>query len=179
MRQKFLVLFLCLLALAAEAQLSANPWLEANDDEDIQQVYKKEQRRRKLNAVKYQAEEAVTIDRTSAYIQPEEMQEEKGVLDKVKDIVSGNKEETQAPLPATSYNKQAIEQKKAQQRAKKQAKQNETNDSSFLPSFGIDKQMRQLKNKFKLPKMPNANGVIQQIEKASGINFKSLGKSLR
>lgn len=179
MRQKFLVLFLCMLTLAAEAQLSVNPWLEANDEEDVKQVYQKEQRRQKLSSVKYQAEETVTIDRTSAYIQPEEMQGEKGVLDKVKDIISGEKEEAQAPMPATSYNKQTVEQTKAQKRAKKEAKQNKTDDSSFLTSFGIDKQVRQLRNKFKLPKMPDANGVIRQIEKASGINFKSLGNSLR
>lgn len=75
MAQKILIVLTALAALvlniaqANSAQLSTNPWLEANDDEAVAEVYRKEQRRQNLRSLNYQAEGTATIDRTHAYIQ--------------------------------------------------------------------------------------------------------------
>ena len=75
MAQKILIVLTALAALvlniaqANSAQLSTNPWLEANDDEAVAEVYRKEQRRQNLRSLNYHAEGTATIDRTHAYIQ--------------------------------------------------------------------------------------------------------------
>ena len=69
MAQKILIVLTALAALvlniaqANSAQLSTNPWLEANDDEAVAEVYRKEQRRQNLRSLNYQAEGTATIDR--------------------------------------------------------------------------------------------------------------------
>ena len=93
MAQKILIVLTALAALvlniaqANSAQLSTNPWLDANDDEAVAEVYRKEQRRQNLRSLNYQAEGTATIDRTHAYIQDAgengATEEDEGLLDKV------------------------------------------------------------------------------------------------
>lgn len=100
MAQKILIVLTALAALvlniaqANSAQLSTNPWLEANDDEAVAEVYRKEQRRKNLRSLNYQAEGTATIDRTHAYIQDAgengATEEDEGLLDKVKDAFGGD-----------------------------------------------------------------------------------------
>ncbi len=144
-------------------ELSSNPWLEANDEEAIEAVYQKEQKRaRRQSTLHYQTEEATTIDRTHAYIQPEESGEDEGFFDSVKNLMSDDDNQEQALVPNTQANRQAIARQ--QQQA--------ADSGSGFSLLG-------LQNGLKLPKLPNANALIQKFERATGVDFKSMGKYLR
>ena len=174
MRKTILLTMILLLSLPAYAQLSTNPWTTANDNEDIAKVYEKRRRRGKTGGEqRYQAEEATVIDRTHAYIQEDQLpaaESDDSLLGKMKNLVSSTPKK-EAPLIAnTADNRRKLaEQKQQQQQAEKQK-----DDSGFLPSLGVSN----LTNSFKLPKI-NANGMIKKFEKASGINLKAIGNSLK
>lgn len=182
MAQKILIVLIALAALvlniaqANSAQLSTNPWLEANDDEAVAEVYRKEQRRQNLRSLDYQAEGTATIDRTHAYIQDTE-EEDEGLLDKVKDAFGGDDGDEsgagQALVPNTAANRRAL----AQQR---QAAQVQQEDSGFaVPTFDFSGQINRLQRSLQLPKLPSMTGMIQKFERASGVDFKKMGKYLK
>ena len=167
MAQKILIVLTALAALvlniaqANSAQLSTNPWLEANDDEAVAEVYRKEQRRQNLRSLIYQAEGTATIDRTHAYIQDAG---ENGATEE---------DEGQALVPNTAANRQAL----AQQR---QAAQVQQEDSGFaVPTFDFSGQINRLQRSLQLPKLPSMTGMIQKFERASGVDFKKMGKYLK
>lgn len=167
MAQKILIVLTALAALvlniaqANSAQLSTNPWLEANDDEAVAEVYRKEQRRQNLRSLNYQAEGTATIDRTHAYIQDAG---ENGATEE---------DEGQALVPNTAANRLAL----AQQR---QAAQVQQEDSGFaVPTFDFSGQINRLQRSLQLPKLPSMTGMIQKFERASGIDFKKMGKYLK
>lgn len=167
MAQKILIVLTALAALvlniaqANSAQLSTNPWLEANDDEAVAEVYRKEQRRQNLRSLNYQAEGTATIDRTHAYIQDAG---ENGATEE---------DEGQALVPNTAANRQAL----AQQR---QAAQVQQEDSGFaVPTFDFSGQINRLQRSLQLPKLPSMTGMIQKFERASGVDFKKMGKYLK
>ena len=167
MAQKILIVLTALAALvlniaqANSAQLSTNPWLEANDDEAVAEVYRKEQRRQNLRSLNYQAEGTATIDRTHAYIQDAG---ENGATEE---------DEWQALVPNTAANRRAL----AQQR---QAAQVQQEDSGFaVPTFDFSGQINRLQRSLQLPKLPSMTGMIQKFERASGIDFKKMGKYLK
>ena len=167
MAQKILIVLTALAALvlniaqANSAQLSTNPWLEANDDEAVAEVYRKEQRRQNLRSLNYQAEGTATIDRTHAYIQDAG---ENGATEE---------DEGQALVPNTAANRRAL----AQQR---QAGQVQQEDSGFgVPTFDFSGQINRLQRSLQLPKLPSMTGMIQKFERASGIDFKKMGKYLK
>ena len=181
MAQKILIVLTALAALvlniaqANSAQLSTNPWLEANDDEAVAEVYRKEQRRQNLRSLNYQAEGTATIDRTHAYIQDAgengATEEDEGLLDKVKDAFGGDDGDEsgagQALVPNTA----------AQQR---QAAQVQQEDSGFaVPTFDFSGQINRLQRSLQLPKLPSMTGMIQKFERASGVDFKKMGKYLK
>ena len=174
MRKTLLTAALIITALPAYAQLSTNPWLTANDAEDVAQVYQKRNRRGKTGGEQqYQAEAATVIDRTHAYIQDDALPAEEtdeSLLGKVKNIVSG-KPKKETPLIAnTADNRRKLAEQK-QQQTQQQA---EKADTGLLPSFGIGS----LTNNLKLPNI-NAAGMIKKFEKASGINLEAIGSSLK
>lgn len=167
MAQKILIVLTALAALvlniaqANSAQLSTNPWLEANDDEAVAEVYRKEQRRKNLRSLNYQAEGTATIDRTHAYIQDAG---ENGATEE---------DEGQALVPNTAANRRAL----AQQR---QAAQVQQEDSGFaVPTFDFSGQINRLQRSLQLPKLPSMTGMIQKFERASGVDFKKMGKYLK
>jgi hypothetical protein len=167
MAQKILIVLTALAALvlniaqANSAQLSTNPWLEANDDEAVAEVYRKEQRRQNLRSLNYQAEGTATIDRTHAYIQDAG---ENGATEE---------DEGQALVPNTAANRRAL----AQQR---QAAQVQQEDSGFaVPTFDFSGQINRLQRSLQLPKLPSMTGMIQKFERASGVDFKKMGKYLK
>ena len=187
MAQKILIVLTALAALvlniaqANSAQLSTNPWLEANDDEAVAEVYRKEQRRKNLRSLNYQAEGTATIDRTHAYIQDAgengATEEDEGLLDKVKDAFGGDDGDEsgagQALVPNTAANRRAL----AQQRQAAQAQQE---DSGFaVPTFDFSGQINRLQRSLQLPKLPSMTGMIQKFERASGVDFKKMGKYLK
>ena len=182
MAQKILIVLTALAApvltisQAYSAQLSTNPWLEANDDEAVAEVYRKEQRRQNLRSLNYQAEGTATIDRTHAYIQDAgengATEEDEGLLDKVKDAFGGDDGDEsgagQALVPNTAANRRAL----AQQR---QAAQVQQEDSGFaVPTFDFSGQINRLQRSLQLPKLPSMTGMIQKFERASGVDFKKM-----
>ncbi len=172
MVQKVLIILTALIALIinmaqAKAQLSTNPWVEANDEEAVAAIYEKQSHRQNLQSLNYQGGDSITIDRTQAYIQPEE--EEKGFFDKVGNLFSSdNDEETQALIPNTATNRQALEHQQELQR-----------QESYVSAFDIGGQIERLQRNLHLPDLPNMNKVIRQLENVSGINLKSLGRYMR
>lgn len=175
MRKVILIIALTLAALPAYAQLSANPWLTANDSEDVAKVYEKRQRRGKSGGEqRYQAEAATVVDRTYAYIQDDQMPAEEtdqSFVGKVKNLVTGKPEKDTPLIANTAENRRRLAEQKQQQPVEAQAQKE---DSGILPSLNIGS----LTNSFKLPNI-NTAGMIKKFEKASGINLKSLGNSLK
>lgn len=176
-KRRYLELFcvgcgVCLYSAAANAQLSANPWAEANDDEAIEEVYNRRQRRGYTAPTEYQREESVVIDRTHAYIQEDEVEEDKSFVEKVKDAFSGKKEEEKPLITNTADNRKALAKKKAREQAQK-AEENEDDSGSLLPSFGMGKL-----GGFKMPSF-NATSLIKKFERASGVDLKSIGKQFK
>ena len=186
MAQKILIVLTALAAMvlniaqANSAQLSTNPWLEANDDEAVTEVYRKEQRRKEqrrqnLRSLNYQAEGTATIDRTHAYIQDvgengATEEDEKGAFGGDDGDESGA---GQALVPNTAANRRAL----AQQR---QAAQVQQEDSGFaVPTFDFSGQINRLQRSLQLPKLPSMTGMIQKFERASGVDFKKMGKYLK
>ncbi len=177
MRKIILLVVLVLQCLPAYAELSTNPWLDANEEEDVQKVYERRSRRGKGDAAleQYQAEQSTVIDRTHAYIQEDsallQEEEESGFFGKVKSMVSSKPKQDDKLILNTAENRRKLAAQKQQAAAKKQA---EEQDSGILPSFGLGG----LTNSFKLPNI-NAAGMIRKFEKASGINLKALGNQLK
>ena len=175
MLQKIIIVLTVLVALWLNMaqinaqELSTNPWLEANDEEAVEAVYQKEQKRaRRQSTLQYQTEETTTINRTHAYIQPEESGEDEGFFDSVKNLMSDDEEQEQALIPNTQANRQAIARQKQQQQQQQQQA-----DSGSMFNFG------NLQNSLKLPQLPSATGLIQKFERATGVDFKSMGKYLQ
>lgn len=161
------------MAQANSQQLSSNPWLEANDDETVQEIYKKEQRRSGGYSVNYRPEEASTIDRTHAYIQTQSDDSDgDGFLDSVSNLFDDNDDQQNQPLiPNTKANRQALARQ--QQLAQQQTASEPTS------TFDFGGQINRLKNSLNLPKLPSMTSMIQKFEQASGINFKSMGQYLK
>ncbi|MCM1324864.1 MAG: hypothetical protein NC218_12180 [Acetobacter sp.] len=174
MRKIILLIALVFITHPALAQLSTNPWLTANDSKDVQKVYQKRQRRGKTGGEQhYQAEGNTVIDRTYAYIQDDALpaeEQDASLLDKVKNLVSSSPQKETPLIANTADNRRKLAQQK-QQKANAEAKKA---DSPLLPSLGISS----LTNSFKLPNV-NATGMIKKFEKASGINLKAIGNSLK
>jgi hypothetical protein len=176
------ICFLSLLLMVqnAAAQLSTNPWVTANDEEEVAKVYEKRNRRGYGSQENYTTEAATTVDRTHAYIQTEE-EDNRSTLQKMKDALSGkNEPKTEEPLMAnTAKNRKIAAQKKAQkEQAKAEAEAAEESKSSLLPNFGISDKVKSWKNKFHLPKM-NTTGAIQKFERSTGVDFKAMAKKFK
>ena len=174
MVQKVLIILTALVALIinmaqAKAQLSTNPWLEANDEEAIAEVYEKQNRRDRQQNLRYTPGDTVTIDRTGAYIQPEENKEDGGFFAKLGTMFD-SKEETTL-LPNTAANRRAL----AAARRPAPAQQ----DDSWTSAFDVGGQLGKLQKNFSLPNLPNMDGMIRKFERASGVNLKSIGNYLK
>lgn len=175
MLQKVLIISTAVIALLAniamaQTPLSSNPWIESNDEDTVAEIYRKEQRRNKNRGLNYQAEDTATIDRTHAYIQDDEIPQNKdeGLLDKVKNAFNGNKNEQNGLMANTAANRQALAQQA------QTAKKKERTSSDLLSN-----PLGNLQKSFGMPKMPNINGMIKQLEKSSGVNLKNIGKYLK
>lgn len=164
-------------AFPAYAELSSNPWLTANDEQDIKKVYEKRTRRGRINTPieQYQTEEETIIDRTHAYIQEDDellrKEEDTSFLDKVKNALTPSPKSETRLIANTKDNRRKLAEQKQQQAAAQQAEQQE---KSLLPSIDLGS----LTNNFKLPNL-NTTGMIKKFEKASGINLKSIGKQFK
>lgn len=166
--------FLLFRSVEANAQLSTNPWLQANDEEEVAKIYQKRQKRYKGSIASYTPEESTVVDRTSAYIEVEQEKQDDSLIGKITGAVSPKKETKL--IANTSSNRKALA---AARQAEAAAHQSQEENSSFgLPSLGISNSLSGLKKNLKLPNF-NATGLIQKFERASGINLKSIGKSFK
>lgn len=161
---------LCWFATAAFAELSPNPWLEANDEEDLKEVYAKNKKRNNHNMAGYAAEDETLIDRSHAYVElpQDEKEEDNSFLGKVSN--SFKKKEDAPLITRTTAKRRAAAAKTAKARAS-----NSTSDSNNNSS---DLSLGKFKKSLKLPNL-NADNLIQKFERASGIDIKSIGKSLK
>lgn len=168
-----LIAFWLNLAQANSQQLSSNPWLEANDEETVQEIYKKEQRRSGGYSVNYRPEGGATIDRTHAYIQiPSDDNDRDGFLDSVSSLFDDEEKQQNQPLiPNTRANRQAL--LRQQQMTQQQVASEPTS------TFDFEGQINRLKNSLNLPKLPSMTSLIQKFEQTSGINLKSMGQYLK
>lgn len=172
---KLTLTILLILSTNAHAQLSANPWLNANNDEDIEEVYQKRSRRGRESLMneQYTAEESTVVDRTHAYLQDDEQADEEentGFMDKLSNLVSPKQKNDDTLIPNTADNRRKRAEQK--QQAAQETKQEST--SSILPNLGLG----ELGNSLKLPSFNTIN-MIQKFEKASGINLKAIGKKFK
>jgi hypothetical protein len=160
----------CLFAGTALADLSPNPWLEANDEEDLKEVYAKNRKHNNNNMAGYTSEGETLIDRSHAYVElpQDDEKEDTGFLGKFSDSF---KKKEEAPLITRATAKRRAAKAKA---VEAQSAGNGSDSSDMMSGFGLDK----LKKGIKLPSL-NANGLIQKFERASGIDLKSMGKSLK
>lgn len=182
MRQKGLVLLFAFF-LAAEcgtawAQLNSNPWLNANDEEDVAKVYAKRQRRQRGNALQnYQAEESVTIDRTHAYIQDTETEPKNtSLLEKVTSSFSGQSAEEKPLIANTQENRQKLA---AQKKAAAAVAQNEAKDEGSLfslPDFGG--QADKLTQSVRQP-LAKAKGMFNQFKRTTAGSLRAIGKQFK
>lgn len=165
---------LLLVAIKAEAQLNSNPWLEANDEEDLEAVYNKKRRREMRGAVvNYEGESSVTIDRTHAYIQEEDNDSDKSLLDKVKDKLSGKKEEEKPLLANTKENRQKV----AIQKQLQEQKEGES-DEGALSVLDISKQTQQLQRSINKP-LNKAKNMFNKFKRNTQNSLRAIGKKLR
>ena len=181
MLQKILIVLAAAAALVLNivqvhaAQLSANPWVEANDDEVVAEIYRKEQRRHGMDSLNYQAEEETTIDRTYAYIQnADDDDDDAGVMEKIKNMFGGDADEggeEKALVPNTAANRRAMARQK-------QNTQQESSDFE-VPILDFKGQTDWLQHSLTLPKLPSMTEVVQSLERASGVNFKQMRKYLK
>lgn len=159
----------CLFAGTALADLSPNPWLEANDEEDLKEVYAKNRKHHNNSMAGYTSEEETLIDRSHAYVElpqdDEKKEEDSGFLGKFSDTF---KKKEEAPLITRTTAKRRAA---AARVAEAQSTSNGSDDDNLTSKLSFGKG-------FKLPNL-NANGLIQKFERASGINLKSMGKSLK
>ena len=165
--------FIVLGTNAAFAQLSTNPWVTANDAEEVEKIYQKNRLKNNNSISNYTPEATTVVDRSSAYIEieEEETSEDESLFGK---ITSPFAKKEKKLISNTSSNRKAL----AQQRAKASAQQPiaETSDDSDF-DFSLPGFSNPLKN-LSLPKI-NATSLIQKFERASGINLKAIGKQFK
>ena len=143
------------------AQLSANPWVEANTKEQVDEVYDKYQRRGyHATDVKYSGETEFIIEQTKERIKELNEQEEKkpSLLDKVANSFSddnNNVEDNNVSEQDTS-----------------------STETMSLPSLVLREKVNQVKNSFKLPSF-NANNMIRKFERSIGVDFKAMARKLK
>ncbi len=180
MRQTRLILWLALFLAAdcttAWAQLNSNPWLNANDKEDVAEVYAKRARRRRGNTPQnYQTEESVTIDRTHAYIQDtEEAPQDESLLDKIKSSISSEPQEEKPLIANTQENRQKLA---AQKQAAEAAQAAQKNDNMFaLPD--INRQTKQLKRNITRP-LIKAQAMFNKFKRTTANSLRAIGKQFK
>ena len=164
------VYFLCVVcgviffATSTVAQLSANPWVNVNTKEQVNQVYEKHQRRGYYTAeVEYVEDSEVIIEKTQEHIQKihEEENKEPSFMEKI--VASFDKEE---PVETEQTQEQEIDD----------SNNMEASASSSLPS--IAGKVTELKDSFKLPSF-NTNNMIRKFEKSIGVDFKAMAKKFK
>jgi hypothetical protein len=158
------------------AELSTNPWLEQNDEEDLKEVYSKRRKHLHGSVTSYAPEEETVIDRSHAYIElPEQTQkqEDTGFLDK---ILGNDDKESDSPLiPNTAANRKNVQALNNQKILSAQPSEHNS-DGSILSNFGITASINKLKKSIKLP---TSTGLIQKFERSSGIDLKAIGRKMR
>jgi len=159
----------------AFAELSSNPWLIENEAEDVNAVYKKEQRRQHRANLNYAPAAHVTIDRSDAYVEVEKdpLPDDANIMDKLKNALKSREEKTDL-VPKTK----ARRKKQYATPPAPEPQKSAESEGFSLPSFGFGKQISGLKKNLKLPSF-NVNSLIHKFEKASGVNLKAIGKQLR
>ena len=156
----------------AEARLSANPWLNPNDKENVEAVYQKEQKRNNNNNINYNSEEQTVIEEIEA---PQKVQKKvsepnnnNGFMQKVSNIFNKPTDTTVKEQPRKQKSNWL---KKSFSSDKKDFSVPSANNSGFSPKASMDKFTNQLSAKI--------TRLIQQLERTSGVNLKSSASKLK
>lgn len=138
-------------ATVSFAQLSANPWVDANTKEQVDEVYDKYQRRGyHATDVKYVGDSKVIIEKAKEHIEELNTQEKPSFFDKFAD---DEKEPEQAQTEVVV-------------------------EDISAPSFDLSAKINQVKNSLKLPKL-NTNNLIRKFERSIGVDFKAMARKLK
>jgi len=171
------IAFICLLiliapSLPAKAQLSTNPWLQPNTEEDVADVYEKNRKKNNINNIEsYTPEETVVIDNTD-YDTTAEESSKSNLLDKISGLFNSNSE----PAENNTENTTDADSGIFSNESTGSKSSNSTNIEDFMPSMGGAN--NQISQSLRIPTM-NANKIIRKIEKASGINFKDIARQMK
>lgn len=148
-------------ATSSFAQLSANPWVEANTKEQIDEVYKKYQRRGyNNNSLEYVEESEVVIEKAKKHIEELEEQEEPSFIEKIS-ANFGDEEDVK-------------------EQEDKNPNEPTTNVQTTTPSssFNLNSKINKIKNSFRLPSF-NTNNMIKSFERSIGVDFKGMAKKFK
>ena len=150
-------------ATSSFAQLSANPWVNANTKEQVEQVYEKHQRRGyKATDMEYVGDSTVIIEKTKEHIEELKKQEEPTFVEK---ITAGLGAKAKENVEAK------VEEKVLEEVASEES-------SAPTQSLDLGAKVDSVKNSFKLPKV-NVNGMIRKFEQSIGVDFKAMAKKFK
>ncbi len=148
-------------ATSTFAQLSANPWVEANTKEQIDEVYKKYQRRGySNNSLEYVEEGEVVIEKAKRHIEELDEQEKPSFIEKIS-ANFGDEEDVK-------------------EQEDKNPNEPTTNVQTTTPSssFNLNSKIDKIKNSFRLPSF-NTNNMIKSFERSIGVDFKGMAKKFK
>ena len=148
-------------ATSTLAQLSANPWVEANTKEQIDEVYKKYQRRGyNNNSLEYVEESEVVIENAKKHIEELEEQEKPSFIEK---------------LSANFSDEEEVEEQEEKEPVAPTPNEQPSNPSS---SFNLGSKVNKIKNSFRLPSF-NTNNMIKSFEQSIGVDFKGMARKFK
>ena len=151
-------------ATSTLAQLSANPWVDANTKEQIDEVYKKYQRRGyKDNSLEYVEESEIVIENSKKHIEELEEQEEPSFIEKLSSSFGGEDE--------IEEKERVVEKQTNKLTAKPQS-------NTRSSSFGLGSTVNKVKNSLRLPSL-NTNNMIKSFEQSIGVDFKGMAKKFK
>jgi len=161
-RCKVLLVVFLLTAVPARAQLSANPWVDPNSEENIASVYQKNKNTNRPEA--YFGDNTVLEERpVYANIPKESDKEDSGLTDKMKNLFSKKKSEEANPTPTQNLKRRVIHGGKKISNQKQAVSGGE----SGIPDLGFDFSGE------------NFTKIIRRIQNSFNANFKALSKQFK
>ena len=147
---KVLLVVILLAAVPAQAQLSANPWVDPNSEEDIAAVYQKNKNTNRPEA--YFGDNTVLKERpVYTNIPKESDKEDSGFTDRMKNLFSKKKNEAANPTPTQNLKRRVISGGKKISNQKQAV----SGGGSGMPDLGFDfsggsftKIIRRIQNSF-------------------------------
>ena len=170
MKKQILIILLCLIINipTTEAQLSYNPWLDPNDEENIKEVYDKQLKKNNNNQANYIPQEHTTIERiekthvTKEKAQSSNNKSDSDFMQKISNMLSNDEKTTSQPKQKTGlWNKPTSR-----------------SSSGSLSTEAFSNKAKSAVNNFTRPISNGFTNLIKKFERASGVNLKSIARKL-